>query len=374
MDGAPEGGLTHRRAPTIYDVARVAGVAPSTVSRAFSRPSRVSATTAARIRAIATDLGYRVNPIARALPTGRTSMLAVIVSDVTNPFFFEIIRGAETAAAAAGYVLLLIDTHESSGDERAAIDRAIPMVDAIVLANSRMSDSAIRMVAKERPTVVLNRPLSDVPSVVSDNARGTRLAVEHLAALGHHDVSYAGGPEASWADGERWRSVREATHALDLRAHRIGPFPPTLAGGLLAARTFATRPTTAVVVYNDLMAIGMMAGLARLGARIPADVSVVGFDNIFGSSFCNPPLTTVAAPLNALGTAAVHLVLGAAGTGGVGEAAMLPTRLVVRESTGPRSRRRKPFAWAAAVPPGVPGEPRARPGVPASRPVGQAEG
>ncbi|HEY8719588.1 LacI family DNA-binding transcriptional regulator [Pengzhenrongella sp.] len=341
-----------RRGPTIYDVARAAGVAPSTVSRAFSRPGRVNADTAARVRQVAADLGYRTNPMARALPTGRTSMLAVIVADVTNPFFFEIVRGVESAAAEAGYVTLLVDTHESSSSERAAIDRAIPMVDAIVLASPRMSDNAIRMVAKQRPTVVLNRPMTDVPSVVSDQARGMRRAVEHLGELGHLALTYVAGPEASWADGMRWRSIREACYELDLRVHRIGPFAPTLAGGLAAADELAASPTTGVVTYNDLMAIGLMRGLLRAGARIPGDVSVIGFDNIFGSDFCSPPLTTVAAPLRALGTVATRMVLEnlTAGTQGSVRArtvvrspvlpALLPCQLLVRDSTATASRRR----------------------------------
>lgn len=370
MTGESEDQEQPRRSPTIYDVARTAGVAPSTVSRAFSRPGRVNAETAARVRSVAAELGYRANPMARALPTGRTSMLAVIVSDVTNPFFFEIIRGVEAAAAEAGYVILLVDTHESSSDERAAIDRAIPMVDAIVLASSRMSNNAIRMIAKQRPTVVLNRPMTDVLSVVSDNTRGMRSAVEHLGGLGHRVLTYVAGPEASWSGGMRWRSIRETTEELDMRVHRIGPFPPTLAGGLAAVREFAESPTTGVIAYNDLMAIGLMRGLQHGGARIPGDVSVIGFDNIFGSDFCSPPLTTVAAPLRALGTAAAQMVLEHVASAARGSVrpirpvtpvrpAMLPAQLLVRGSTGPRSRRRHPHSWATTTAPVEPGQHKA---------------
>lgn len=361
MSDVPEDREPRRRSPTIYDVAKAAGVAPSTVSRAFSRPGRINAETAARVQGVAATLGYRANPMARALPTGRTSMLAVIVSDVTNPFFFEIVRGVEAAAATAGYVLLLVDTHESSSDERAAIDRAIPMVDALVLASSRMSDNAIRMIAKQRPTVVLNRPMTDVLSVVSDNQRGMRSAVEHLGGLGHRVLTYVAGPEASWSGGMRWRSIRQTTNELDMRVHRIGPYAPTLAGGLAAVREFAKEPTTGVVAYNDLMAIGLMRGLLHAGARIPGDVSIIGFDNIFGSDFCSPPLTTVAAPLRALGTTAAQMVLEHLASGARGRPVnpiraftpfrptMLPTELLVRGSTGPPSRRRHPLSWAATA-------------------------
>lgn len=339
-----------RPAPTIYDVAAACGVSPSTVSRAFSRPGRVNAETAERIRRVAAEMGYRTNPLARALPTGRTRLLAVIVADVTNPFFFEIIRGAEEAATAAGYTLLVADVQESVDAERQALDRTLPLVEGILLATSRMSDSSIRVAAKQRPTVVLNRIMTDIPSVVTDNARGMRRAVEHLAELDHTTVTYVAGPEASWADGMRWRSMREAAYELDIRTRRIGPFSPTRAGGITAAQTLAGSRATAVVTYNDLLAIGLMQGLTRLGARIPQDVSVVGFDNIFGSDFCTPPLTTVAAPLRRLGSHAVGMLLRQLETPvpqtSVRHAplrpALLPAQLVVRGSTARRGRRR---AW-----------------------------
>jgi LacI family transcriptional regulator len=186
----------------------------------------VNAETAARIRRAAAELGYRVNSLARALPTGRTSMIALAISDITNPFYNEIIRGAQVAATEAGYTILLADTQESSTVEREALDRAMAMVDGIVLATTRMSDSAIRVMAKQRPVIVLNRAVSDVPSVVTDNPRGMRRAVEHLAELGHQRITYVAGPEASWADGVRWRSLREAAMELELQVRRIGPGLP----------------------------------------------------------------------------------------------------------------------------------------------------
>jgi LacI family repressor for deo operon, udp, cdd, tsx, nupC, and nupG len=330
--------------PTIYDVAAACGVAPSTVSRAFSRPGRVNAETAERIRQVAAEMGYRTNPIARALPTGRTSLLAVIVADVTNPFFFEILRGAEETATKAGYTLLVADVQESVEAERQALDRTLPMVEGVVLATSRMSDSSIRVTAKQKPTVVLNRSMSDIASVATDNARGMRRAVEHLGELGHTSITYVAGPDASWANGVRWQALREATHELGLRAKRLGPFSPTQAGGLSAARALIEAPSTAVIAYNDLMAIGLMRGLTSLGIRIPENVSVVGFDNIFGADFCTPQLTTVAAPLRQLGAVAVATLLSELRNPASGQrtasrgplkTALLPAQLVVRMSTGP---------------------------------------
>jgi len=326
--------------PTIYDVARAAGVAPSTVSRAFSRPGRVKSETAERIRAVAAELGYRTNPMARALPTGRTAMIAMIISDVTNPFYFEIIRGAQAAAAEAGYTILLTDAQESVQLEREAVDRLLPTVEGLVLGTSRMPDPAIRMAAKQRPTVVLNRAVADVPSVVPDNAHGTRRAVEHLHVLGHSSLTYVAGPEASWADGMRWRSLRETAQALDMRVRRVGPCVPTVAAGTAATAMVLEAQPSAVLAYNDLLAIGLMRGLASAGVQVPCDVSVVGFDNIFGSDFCTPSLTTVGSPLRALGVSAVqYLVVQMRGARPhTGDPLMLPTRLVVRGSTARRGR------------------------------------
>jgi LacI family repressor for deo operon, udp, cdd, tsx, nupC, and nupG len=328
-----------RTRPTIYDVAKAAGVAPSTVSRAFSRPGRVNAETADRIRRVAHELGYRMNPIARGLPDGRTALLAIVVADLTNPFFFEIIRSAEKTAIDSGYTLLVVDAHESGEAERLALERTLPLVEGVVLATSRLSDSAIRAVAKQRPTVVMNRVVTDVASVITDNARGMRRAVEHLAGLGHTRMTYLAGPEASWADGMRWRAFREATQELGLKARRLGPFAPTLAGGLSAAQALTTHTATATVAYNDLLAIGAMRGLTRLGVEIPRELSVVGFDNIFGSDFCTPPLTTVAAPLRHFGTFAVQRLLNQLRnpSPGLSVPALLPAKLVERGSTARRA-------------------------------------
>ncbi|KQY47920.1 LacI family DNA-binding transcriptional regulator [Cellulomonas sp. Root137] len=335
--------MDERKVPTIYDVAAACGVAPSTVSRAFSRPGRVNAETAARIRQVAEEMGYRANPLARALPTGKTSLLALVVSDVTNPFYFEIIRGAEQAATEADYTLLVADVHESATAERKALERALPLVEGVVLGTSRMSDSAIRVMAQQRPTVVLNRVLTGIPSVITDNARGARRAVEHLASLEHRNIGYLAGPEASWADGMRWRAMREAAEMLDLRVQRFGPFAPTLTGGGEAAPVIAASNVTAVVAYNDLVAIGLMRGLAALDVRVPRDVSVVGFDNIFGAEICSPALTTVAAPLAALGKYAVQTLLAgmSSRTPPQVRPALLPAELVVRDSTARRARRRR---------------------------------
>jgi DNA-binding LacI/PurR family transcriptional regulator len=337
------------RTPTIYDVAKAAGVAASTVSRAFARPGRVNAATAERIRRVAAELGYRTNPLARALPTGRTSMIALALSDVTNPFTHEIIRGAQDAATAAGYSILLADAQEDGVRERETLERVLSTVEGIVLATSRMSDAAIRMIAKQRPVVVLNRELSGLPCVVTDNPAAMRRAAAHLAELGHRKVTYLAGPEASWTDGVRWRALYEAGRELGLRVRRAGPYEPTVTGGGQAAGALLDHRPDAVVAYNDLMAIGLIRALTAAGVRVPRDVGVVGFDNVPAAELVTPALTTVAAPLRAMGRAAIeHLVAAAPAA----ERMTLPARLVVRQSTAHRRRNRISPALGTTIVPG----------------------
>lgn len=329
--------LKGRGDPTIYDVARAAGVAPSTVSRTFARPGRVSFETAQRVRAVAEKLGYRARSVSRTGLDARraTGIVAVVVSDIANPAYVDLIVSAQEVAADAGYTVVLSNVLESERRERLALERALAMVDGIVLVSSRMSDSAIRTLAKQKATVVINRVVNGVSSVVPDNARGTRRAAEHLGMLGHTELTYLAGPEASWADGTRWRALREAAVELELTVRRQGPFSPTVQGGQAAAEKWLTRRTPAVVLFNDLMALGFLRQVRRAGVRVPQDVAVVGFDGIAVLDLVRPTLTSVVAPLRALGATGISNVLalirGAAPT--AVRPMVLPSRLVVREST-----------------------------------------
>lgn len=326
---------------TIYDVANAAGVASSTVSRALARPGLVNADTAARIRKVAEELGYRTKPVARAPVTHRSRLLGMLVSDITNPYFGRIIRAAQLAARETGHEILLADSRESGARERATLERLLPVVEGFVITSSRMSDSALRTIAKQCPTVVLNRAVLDVPSVVTDNASGARAAVELLDSLGHDTATYVAGPAASWADGVRFRSLRDHGARAGVSITRLGPFLPTFEGGLAAARVLAGRVPTAIVAYNDLMAAGLIRGLLSEGFAIPDDVSVIGFDDILLSRISQPTLTTVAAPVRQLGMMAVEKVVALIGGAQPrnSEPLVLPVQLKVRGSTA-RHRRR----------------------------------
>jgi DNA-binding LacI/PurR family transcriptional regulator len=333
------GGPPSPRPPSIYDVAAAAGVATSTVSRALSKPGRVSFRTAEHVRKVAAELGYRAEATERALPGVRTKLLTMVVADITNPVFFGMIRGAERTASHAGYQLVLGETQESEARERHLVEAMGSASDGLILTSSRLTDSAIRTLAKATPLVVLNRLVDQVPSVVSDNVRAVKRAVEHLAGGGHRSLTYLAGPEASWADGMRWRGLLEAGHELGLKVQRIGPCRPTMNGGRQAADAWRHTRSTGVVAYNDLVAIGFLQAVSEAGYAVPHDVSVVGFDNIREGELVSPQLTTIAAPLFSLGSAAVnHLLKSAQAPRRSGQTVVLPARLVVRGSTGPAAR------------------------------------
>lgn len=287
-------------------------------------------------------LGYRSGRLDCRQPPARPPQKAIglVVADVTNPFYGDIIKGAYEAAREAGYQLILTHTNESPEVERQTIEHELAQVDGIVIASSRMTDSALRMVAKQKPVVLLNRIIPEANCVLNDAERGIHRAVEHLAALGHDRITYVGGPETSWSDGVRWRALREAAVELELETKRIGPHEPTVLAGFSAAQRLAELDATAVLAYNDQLAIGIMKGLRKLDIGVPEDVSVVGFDNIIFDELVEPQLTTIASPLYRMGLTGVQNCIAVAqGARPSGEPLLLPVRLVVRQSTAQRRRK-----------------------------------
>ncbi|GAB3083171.1 LacI family DNA-binding transcriptional regulator [Nocardioides zeae] len=326
-----------RRRATITDVAAAAGVAASTVSRAFTRPGRVNHATQARIMEVAAELGYAPNPAARALESGRTNTLALVVPDVTNPYFAGVIKGAERATATAGLTLVIADAQENPATEEQIVTRLGPAVDGFVLTASRLPDDALRRAAELNAVVLVNRAAPGLACIVSDFDTGARQIVDHLASLGHRALVYLGGPAESWSGARRWAGLRAAAQQAGMGATRFGPYTPTFASGPAAADAVLAAGATAVVAHNDILAIGVMTRLADRGVVVPDQVSVVGFDDIFGSDFCHPPLTTLAERTEDAGARAVEtlVALGPAGRADRDVAPrVLPTQLVVRRSSG----------------------------------------
>ena len=324
--------------PTIYDVARYAGVATSTVSRAFSNPQRVTEATREHVLRVARELGYEPNPHARALTSRRTQTIAMVMSDITNPHFFEIIRGAEMRAKASDYTLVLVNAEESPRIEQEQIRRLARSVDGFVLAASRLPDEAIVDLAATHSVVTANRQVKGISSVVLDQDQGCRQLVAHLASLGHSSLVYLAGPRHSWMAACRWSAIRDAAAELGISAMRMGPYSPKVTHGAAAADMALTTEASAMIAHNDLLAIGVLRRLAARSVRVPDDVSVDGFDDIFAAELCTPSLTTLGGAHADLGRVAVELLLDSA-NGPRGATApvsqlVLPSQLVLRSSTG----------------------------------------
>lgn len=325
---------TRKHQPTIYDIAQAAGVDASTVSRALNKPGRINVHTEARIRAAAAELGYQGNPMARALPTGKTRTLALILSDLTNPVYFTLLRAAEQTAAAAGYTLVLAESQDSSEMESGISQTIVPAVDGLVLVGSRLDDEQVRSLAQRKPVVVVNRSLEELESVVPDVAPGIAAAVAHLADLGHKSVAYLGGPANAWMSRRRWDEIFEQAVAHGMSVVEIGPNAPTREAGRDAMKRVIASGTTAVIAYNDLMAIGLLDAAKQDGLEVPGRLSIIGFDDIFGADFTSPPLTTVSTELSGAGAEAVRRLLAAIDSKERSAGTDLTTSLVVRESTG----------------------------------------
>lgn len=321
------------RRPTIYDVARRCGVAASTVSRAFSNPSRVNATTRNRVRAAAEEIGYEPRPLARAEAPGRSRTLMLVVTDIANPYYAALIKAVQSRAIERHYTLALTDSDESPQVEAGNLRHLLANSTGGILATSRLADDAVRQLARHRPLVMVNRVIDGLPSLVVDSAGGMRTAVRHLAAFGHRRIAYLSGPRNSWINGQRWAAVHTESAALGLRAAYLGPHPPTREGGRDAAEAFVLDGATAAIAYNDLVAIGAMQRVQDMGLRVPAERSIVGCDDIFGADLVVPALTTIAGPAEQVGGAAVDVVH-AELTGGATRSMTFDAHLVVRGSTG----------------------------------------
>lgn len=333
--GEPTATTKLKRAATIYDIAQLAGVNPSTVSRALSRPGRINEKTAQKIHDAAKQLNYVANPAARALPTGRTGTLGLIVADITNPMFFDVVRGAEREAADRNYTLVLAEFNESAEMELLTARRLMPSVDGLILATSRLLPDDVRALGGEKPVVVINRRVDDIDSIVADIDPGLTEAIDHLAALGHRRLAFVSGPSRSWMSRHRWTRVRELCAERGIETVRVPSTQPDMAAGREATTAVLETGATAVLAYNDLLAIGIMLELRHRGVEVPTQLSLVGFDDIFGSDFTTPALTSIRSPHRASGSYAAQTLFALLNGTDAPTITDLTTTLVMRESTAP---------------------------------------
>lgn len=292
--------------PGITDVAKLAGVSLSTVSRAMNGNPTVDPALAERVRAAAAQLGYTASPVARSLVLGRTQTVAVVIPDLENPTFQAILRGLSRAAAADGYHVLVADSREDLDEEHALARATRLRTDGVILCAPRMSEDELAEVLPAlSPAVVVNRgPQTGTPVVGADYEAGTRQILDHLTALGHRRLVYLAGATRSVTHRARQAAIAAAVRDGDgLEVEEITAGVDFDSGTAVADRVLATG-ATAVIAYNDLVAMGLLSALTIRLIDVPRQLSITGFDDIPFAAYTSPPLTTAAVPAVELGAAA----------------------------------------------------------------------
>jgi LacI family transcriptional regulator len=320
--------VRHKQRVTILDVAARAGVHAATVSRTLNRPEVVAPDTRERVEAAVRELGFVPNRAARGLITGRTGNVAVIVPDITNPYFAQLVRSIERTARDTDLQVLLVDTGEHRDEEVRAARSLARDVDGFIVVSPRRLHRDLEALGAQ-PAVFVNRPVQGHGAVVMRAAPAIEEALRHLVSLGHRRLAYLGGPPGSWATTERRDAVRRTSKALGMEVVELVVATPTFDDALAAIEQVVASGASAVLAFNDMVALGVVAALGHEGLSVPGDVSVVGCDDVPLAAMVAPPLTTIAMPADAAGVRAVTMLREGAST------VEMVGSLVVRSSTGP---------------------------------------
>ncbi|MHB1975118.1 MAG: LacI family DNA-binding transcriptional regulator [Acidimicrobiales bacterium] len=331
---------------TIIDVAEAAGVSTATVSRVLNNNPRVDPVMAVRVRRAIADLGYRPSRAARTLRTQQSRVWTLVIPDVRNPFFTEMVRGIEDVAYGAGYALILCNSDEDGTKEHAYLELALAeQVSGIVLAPTHPPVSSLRdVLAQAVPIVTVDRKLEgyDLDHVVVNNAAGAEQAVEHLLAGGYRRIACINGPLDTTTGWERLVGFRRGLErqgiAPDEELIRLADFRE--AGGRREMEHLLAldEPPDAVLVGNNLMTLGALEAIFQSGLEIPRDIALVGFDDSSWNALARPPLTSIAQPTYELGLETARLLLNRIeGYTGPAREVMLSPVLKVRGSTTARA-------------------------------------
>ncbi|MCG2769989.1 MAG: LacI family transcriptional regulator [Anaerolineae bacterium] len=283
---------------TLKDVAELAGVSTKTVSRVVNEQGEISEGTRQRVQAAIEQLGYRPNRLARSLTTGKTHAVGIIIPDISEPFFPEVILGAEAVARDRGYSVFLCNANRDPHLELHYVDLLSErQVDGLMIAGSRLEEDALRAVSRGQSAVILT-PYT-VPNAVLfsiDDFDGGRQVGEYLISSGHRRIGFV---EGTWSPSanNRYRGLASALEQRGISAEGLlvgSVFPVSVENGREAALELFERgdEVTALVCYNDLLALGVLQACAEVGKRVPEELSVVGFDDIPEAGRSSPPLTT----------------------------------------------------------------------------------
>jgi LacI family transcriptional regulator len=328
--------------PTIRHVARLAGVAPTTVSRVINNTGYISDETRKRVTAAIKKLGYVPNSLARSLRSRRTGMLALVVTDITNPFFTLIARGVEDTANDAGFCVIFCNTDESEVKEQEYVNLLLQkQVDGILLVPACSTANSLRLIqAQATPVVVIDRrvPGTNVDNVRCDSEGGAYQLVQLLVKLGHRHIAMLSGPQGVSTADDRIagykRALAEAVPAPAVPLVYCGMF--THASGFELARQMLTaqpRPT-AMFAANNFIAMGALKALQEAGVRVPEDIALVSFDDLPPAMVISPFLTAVAQPAYEMGRVATNRLLAQLAGSKSFKETVLPAEMIVRTSSG----------------------------------------
>lgn len=312
---------------TLTEVAQAAGVSLATASRAFKAPERLAASTRARVLQAAADLKYDGHAVS-------IRTFAIVVPDVSNPIFASLIAAIQEKAWAGRNHMLLYNTAEHPSIEAEVLRSLGPGVSGVILASPRMPADELEGAMGTTPLVVMNSGVKFCPSVLLDADTGLEQAFEHLGALGHHHLAYAPGPKSAWANQRREALVRESAQRWGMRLDVVGHQAASVDGGLAAAASVVASGATAVIAYNDLVALGVRAGARAMGKECPRDLSIVGIDDLDVAAVSEPSLTTVRLDITDGGARAYQILADmVAGKKVPLEPEHRPSQLIVRHST-----------------------------------------
>ncbi len=328
------------RPPTIKDVAERAGVSKSLVSLVMRGASNVSSQRRAAVIAAASELGYRPNAVARSLVRQRTHIVGLMLSDIHNPYFAEVVDGVETAAALEGYGVLINNGSRRPAGEREAMETLLELrVDGLVLAGPVINVGDIAAAARSEPVVLVARSTrtKGVDSVTNDDRKGGALAVEHLIGLGHERIAHLSAGSGAGARSRRTGYERAMERGgLGSRIRIVGG-SFTEDGGYEGMRELLAtgEHPSAVFVANDFAAIGALQAADEAGVDVPGDISIVGYDNTALAGLRRIGLTTIDQPGAEIGAMAVQLLMERIAGRRSDCHIVVPPSLVVRSTTGP---------------------------------------
>ncbi|MDP9806896.1 LacI family transcriptional regulator [Trueperella bonasi] len=276
---------------TIYDVARAAGVSPSTVSRTLSRPGRVSASTAKKVHQAIQELGY-ITAHSSAHAERDTHTIAFSVQRLSNPIYEEMLTGFRERFDDS-YVPVVVESEEDAAREAANLRRILPQIDGLILASSLLTDAQIANLHKQIPMILVQRQVSGISSIMFDVNVGIAHLIELFDQHQHEELLYVSGPERSWTSGMRWRSIQAAAGDRGIKVSRTKPLEPSPSSGFDAVELWQESNATGVITFNDLQATGFLQGVDRAGLEVPRDVSLASFDNSIAALIAQVPLTSV---------------------------------------------------------------------------------